>query len=83
MKHPVYPLNMFSTNDLTISCSLYFVISHFQVKEFFAKYPEAGAGSNPRKQALETITNNIKWRAANMDDVFTFLKNKYPAEWLE
>jgi glutamyl aminopeptidase len=28
---------------------------------FFAKYPEAGAGESARRQALEAVTNNIKW----------------------
>ncbi|KAI5749139.1 hypothetical protein M8J76_004903 [Diaphorina citri] len=32
-----------------------------EVKEFFTKHPEAGAGAAGRKQALETIQNNIKW----------------------
>lgn len=32
-----------------------------QMKEFFAKYPDAGAGARAREQALETVENNIKW----------------------
>ncbi|XP_049821502.1 aminopeptidase A isoform X3 [Aethina tumida] len=32
-----------------------------EMKEFFAKYPDAGAGATARVQALETVSNNIKW----------------------
>lgn len=39
---------------------------NFQMKEFFAKYPEAGAGSAARKRALERVENNISWRKRNM-----------------
>jgi glutamyl aminopeptidase len=28
---------------------------------FFKKYPEAGAGKRARKQAIESIQNNVKW----------------------
>lgn len=31
------------------------------MKQFFAKYPDAGAGATARVQALETVSNNIKW----------------------
>ncbi|XP_026475406.1 glutamyl aminopeptidase-like, partial [Ctenocephalides felis] len=33
--------------------------------DFFAKFPEAGAGAAARKQALETVSNNIKWLKVN------------------
>lgn len=32
-----------------------------EMEDFFAKYPDAGAGANARIQALENIRNNIKW----------------------
>lgn len=31
------------------------------MKEFFNKYPEAGAGKAGRKTALEVVNNNIEW----------------------
>lgn len=31
------------------------------MEDFFKRYPEAGAGVAARKQALETVANNIKW----------------------
>lgn len=33
-----------------------------EVKEFFAKYPDAGAGASARKAALEIIDGNIRWK---------------------
>ena len=30
-----------------------------EMKQFFEEYPEAGAGENYRKIALETVKNNI------------------------
>ncbi|XP_063704235.1 glutamyl aminopeptidase-like [Culicoides brevitarsis] len=45
-----------------------------EMKDFFAKYPEAGAGEAARKQALEKVSNNIKWLANNMDGIEKWLK---------
>lgn len=44
-----------------------------EMKDFFNKYPEAGAGANARIQALENIENNMKWLANNKDSVGAFL----------
>ncbi|XP_028152016.2 glutamyl aminopeptidase isoform X2 [Diabrotica virgifera virgifera] len=32
-----------------------------EIEDFFKKYPEAGAGAIKRKEALETVRNNILW----------------------
>lgn len=32
-----------------------------EMKAFFEKYPDAGAGANNRAKALETVSYNIKW----------------------
>ena len=45
-----------------------------QVKEFFKQYPEAGAGSRARKQAVEGIQNNIKWLTSYKDVVDGWLQ---------
>ncbi|XP_069486830.1 glutamyl aminopeptidase [Ambystoma mexicanum] len=45
----------------------------WQMKNFFAKYPNAGAGEMPRKQALETVTNNIKWLEQNNQEIKSWL----------
>ncbi|CAG9829481.1 unnamed protein product [Diabrotica balteata] len=32
-----------------------------EMEDFFKKYPEAGAGAAKRKEALETVRNNMLW----------------------
>lgn len=44
-----------------------------EVKTFFAKYPEAGAGAAARKEALQRIENNIQWLDNNQQKVTTWL----------
>lgn len=44
-----------------------------EMEDFFAKYPDAGAGVNARIQALENIRNNIKWLKSNKDSIGSFL----------
>lgn len=87
----VYPqlIERFTTSDRYFGRMIPDLVSDFkteyrldEVNEFFEKYPEAGAGANSRKQAIETIENNIEWRDANMEDVFSFLREKYVDEWL-
>lgn len=39
------------------------------MKEFFGQYPEAGAGVNARKRALERVKNNISWRQTHFEKV--------------
>ena len=36
-----------------------------EMKTFFEKYPEAGAGALYRTRALETVVTNIKWLQKN------------------
>lgn len=66
-----------------ISFSSYFCISCeksqlfilLQMKTFFEKYPDAGAGASYRVTALETVSNNIKWLSKYKDDVEEVVKN--------
>lgn len=44
-----------------------------EMKAFFAKYPEAGAGAMNRAKALETVSNNIKWLAKNREKLDNWL----------
>lgn len=44
-----------------------------EIKSFFEKYPEAGAGANARKQALEAVENNIKWLNTNQPAIGDWL----------
>ncbi|XP_066429926.1 glutamyl aminopeptidase [Eleutherodactylus coqui] len=46
----------------------------WQMQNFFETYPNAGAGATPRKQALETVKNNIEWVAANKDGIKAWLE---------
>lgn len=44
-----------------------------EIQAFFVKYPEEGAGALSRKQALETVSNNIKWLENNKDSIKSWL----------
>lgn len=44
-----------------------------QMEHFFKQTPNAGAGEMPRKQALETVKNNIEWLNNNKDEIGTWL----------
>ncbi|KAH8273103.1 hypothetical protein KR018_001059 [Drosophila ironensis] len=44
-----------------------------EMEQFFAKYPEAGAGTAARQQALEAVKANIKWLTVNKDAVGAWL----------
>ncbi|XP_026835049.1 glutamyl aminopeptidase isoform X1 [Drosophila erecta] len=46
-----------------------------EMQQFFAKYPEAGAGTAARQQALEAVKANIKWLAVNKAQVGEWLAN--------
>ncbi|XP_037715245.1 glutamyl aminopeptidase isoform X2 [Drosophila subpulchrella] len=46
-----------------------------EMQQFFAKYPEAGAGTTARQQALEAVKANIKWLAVNKAQVGEWLAN--------
>ena len=48
----------------------------FQVENFFAKYPDAGAGAAPREQALDSIRTNIAWVERNQQAIFDWLKTR-------
>nr|XP_006119337.1 glutamyl aminopeptidase-like [Pelodiscus sinensis] len=45
----------------------------WQMENFFEKYPNAGAGEAPRKQALETVKNNIAWLKQNKGEIEAWL----------
>ncbi|XP_017848887.1 glutamyl aminopeptidase isoform X3 [Drosophila busckii] len=46
-----------------------------EMQQFFAKYPDAGAGTAARQQALETVKSNIKWLELNQSEVGKWLAN--------
>lgn len=47
-----------------------------EMNEFFLKYPNAGAGTASRKQALETVKYNINWLKSNLEEITNWL-NKH------
>uniref|UniRef100_A0A8C1H9M7 Aminopeptidase n=1 Tax=Cyprinus carpio carpio TaxID=630221 RepID=A0A8C1H9M7_CYPCA len=48
-------------------------IQLWKMENFFALHPNAGAGEMPRKQALETVKNNIEWVKRNLDEIRVWL----------
>ncbi|XP_077156720.1 glutamyl aminopeptidase [Paroedura picta] len=48
----------------------------WQMKYFFAKYPEAGAGAAPRDQALETVESNIEWLNNHKEEIAAWLTSQ-------
>ena len=44
-----------------------------EIKDFFAKYPDAGAGARSRVMALETVQKNIKWKTSNLQPLSEWL----------
>ncbi|XP_012369141.1 glutamyl aminopeptidase [Octodon degus] len=70
-----YLINRFTINDrnlgriVTIAEPFNTELQLWEMKSFFAKYPEAGAGETPREQVLETVQNNIEWLKQNRDAI--------------
>ncbi|CAB4056652.1 ENPEP [Lepeophtheirus salmonis] len=44
-----------------------------EMKDFFAKYPEAGAGENYRKIAIETVENNMQFIEKHSETIRSWL----------
>ncbi|KAF8765157.1 Glutamyl aminopeptidase like protein [Argiope bruennichi] len=52
-----------------------------EMQEFFAKYPDAGAGRRGRLQALETVQYNIHWIKTHASEVGDWLLTEIPSPW--
>ncbi|XP_030370505.1 glutamyl aminopeptidase isoform X1 [Scaptodrosophila lebanonensis] len=70
----------FGINERTLGRLIPTITSRFatqtkleEMEQFFAKYPEAGAGTAARAQALETVKANIKWLELNQAQVGEWL----------
>lgn len=48
------------------------------MKEFFEEYPEAGAGENARRIALERVEYNINWRRKHVTAITDWLRRPGP-----
>lgn len=70
-----YLVNRYTINDrylgriVTIAEPFNTELQLWQMESFFKKYPEAGAGEQPREQVLETVRNNIEWLKQNRDAI--------------
>ncbi|XP_051773959.1 glutamyl aminopeptidase [Ctenopharyngodon idella] len=47
----------------------------WKMEHFFALNPNAGAGEMPRKQAIETVKNNIEWMQRNREEIRVWLES--------
>ncbi|MBN3288041.1 AMPE aminopeptidase, partial [Polyodon spathula] len=75
-----YLVNRFTINDRNLGRLINSISGKFntelalwQMQNFFEKYPEAGAGETPRKQALETLNNNMEWVKRNKEEILRWL----------
>lgn len=70
-----YLVDRFTINDrylgriVTIAEPFNTELQLWQMQSFFAKYPNAGAGAQPREQVLETVKNNIEWVKENRQSI--------------
>jgi len=76
-----YLVERFSLNDRylgripkTIASGFSTKLELEELKTFFAKYPDAGAGARARKQAIEKVENNIKWLQLHEENIFSQLR---------
>lgn len=66
-------VNRYTLNDRYLGELIPSITSSFatkvkldEIKAFFEKYPEAGAGAENRVKTLETVSKNIKWLNRNI-----------------
>ncbi|CAL1297547.1 unnamed protein product [Larinioides sclopetarius] len=52
-----------------------------EMRSFFAKYPDAGAGKRRRQQALEAVQNNIRWIQRHVQGLKEWLEVEGPTPW--
>lgn len=73
-----YTLNDRYLGQLIPNISRYFSTARklSEMEEFFAKYPEAGAGELNRQQALETVRSNIRWVEAYSSTILDWLNSQ-------
>nr|CAD7266750.1 unnamed protein product [Timema shepardi] len=75
-----YLTGRFTLNNRYLGRTIPHVCSSFankfklqEMETFFSLYPEAGAGTTARKQALEKVANNIKWLEKHRTTIDTWL----------
>uniref|UniRef100_A0A8C4X9M7 Aminopeptidase n=1 Tax=Erpetoichthys calabaricus TaxID=27687 RepID=A0A8C4X9M7_ERPCA len=80
-----YLVKRFTLNDRNLGRLITRITTRFntelhlwKMENFFETYPEAGAGEGPRKQALESVRNNIRWLASNKNEIQAWLESRGP-----
>ncbi|XP_072480520.1 glutamyl aminopeptidase [Notamacropus eugenii] len=74
-----YLIDRFTLNDrnfgriVTIAEPFNTEFRLWQIKSFFDKYPESGAGAASREIVLETVKNNIEWLKLHREDIKNWL----------
>jgi len=75
-----YLVNRFTLNDRYLGRVIKSITNGFttkfqlkEVSQFYAQYPDAGAGKRAREQALEKVNSNIKWLDNNYNNVENWL----------
>lgn len=69
--------NLGISNEMYLVQDIILVVYYpTQMEEFFAKYPEAGAGELNRQQALETVRSNIRWVEAYSSTILDWLNSQ-------
>ncbi|GFS49299.1 endoplasmic reticulum aminopeptidase 2, partial [Nephila pilipes] len=74
--------NRYLGNAVKKICSYFTTEQQLQeMRAFFAKYPDAGAGKRRRQQALEAVQNNIRWIDSHARGMKEWLEAEGPAPW--
>ncbi|EGI70560.1 Glutamyl aminopeptidase [Acromyrmex echinatior] len=78
-------VNRYTLNDRYLGDLIPSITSSFatqtkldEIKAFFKKYPEAGAGADGRAKTLETVSKNIKWLAKNTKKFDKWFSENWP-----
>uniref|UniRef100_A0A674PFZ0 Aminopeptidase n=1 Tax=Takifugu rubripes TaxID=31033 RepID=A0A674PFZ0_TAKRU len=76
-----YLVNRYTINDRSLGRLLNQITTSYntelqlwKMEHFFTLTPDSGAGKTPRKQALETVRNNIEWLRRNEDEIKWWLQ---------
>ncbi|CAL1528262.1 unnamed protein product [Lymnaea stagnalis] len=76
-------IDRFTIEDSYFGTMLYYIVRNYntelqlqEVKDFFAKYPEAGTGERYRNLSLESIERNIYWMKTYRPVIGDYLKRK-------
>lgn len=77
-----YLVNRYTINDRNLGRLLNQITTTYNtdyqlwtMQHFFSLTLNAGAGEMPRKQALETVINNIEWIRSNENEIRAWLEN--------